>query len=679
MRLFLLLFALTALAIGAEPPKTIEPEANIQITAQGPKQGLETTVTLDADDAFLPKILSILGEISGYNIVAGPEVNNRQRISIHIKETPVEQAVNLVVRAAGLSYEIVGNSFLVSNTENLEKEVGISSYLIELQFARAEEVKELLKDLTKNIQTAKGKNAIVISTSPKAISEIRRIIAQIDIPSKQIMLETRIIEVSLDRVRKLGIDWEKLSKLTTILVENPSDAAMSGINIGEGQVGQMTLDQMPTKQLYEKIDGLKNVGAMSRQLEAFDITLDYLMKHNSAKLITSTKLTTLNNRTASMHVGEIVPFTVQSQMTAQVERDSIGVKLEITPQLNSSDIITLSIKPEVSSIKALIDDRIPNKRIRTTETTVQVRDKQRIVIAGLTSEVERTEIYKLPFLGDLLFLGKLFQHENTTNEKMDLIIEITPYILNNQEDFAEMMPDSLLDIRSIEDKMREAHVKDSVVRAPTHLVLMPTSNVLKPFQYTIGIHEVAVGQFNGVQIFFSPWQNIGHQRIGVKFELSPSLALSVGYHWGITTGTEANFLHRRFGANIVKGFVQSSVVNWYGMASADIRFNPRFGEDPRLGLGTGFSLSLGESFAIMLESMNDMVLHSDGVTDDYFETWNSAAIRLRMPWEKKISIDFGITYSANTQNGADILDMNLWKAQDLTRRIYFDLAYSGIF
>ena len=85
------------------------------------KAGLQQVVSIDADDAFLPSILTILAAKSGYNIVTGPGVNKEERISIHLKDTPIEHAMNLVVRAAGLSYEIVGNSFLVAKSQKLKE------------------------------------------------------------------------------------------------------------------------------------------------------------------------------------------------------------------------------------------------------------------------------------------------------------------------------------------------------------------------------------------------------------------------------------------------------------------------------------------------------------------------------------------------------------------------------
>ncbi|MBU1937214.1 hypothetical protein KKG05_07425, partial [bacterium] len=109
-------------------------------------EALQRKVSIDADDAFLPSILSILADKSGYNIVTGPGVNREERISIHLKDTPIEQAMNLVVRAAGLSYELVGRSFLVAPADKLKSQVGLTSYVIELQYSDAANIKEMLRE-----------------------------------------------------------------------------------------------------------------------------------------------------------------------------------------------------------------------------------------------------------------------------------------------------------------------------------------------------------------------------------------------------------------------------------------------------------------------------------------------------------------------------------------------------
>ena len=111
-------------------------------------------VSIHAEDTHLPSILAMLAEESGYNIVTGPNVQSKNKLTIHLDEVPIDQAINLVIRAAGLSYEIVGNSILVANQSKINEDVGVSPAVIPLQYANAEEVALLLKDITDKISIA---------------------------------------------------------------------------------------------------------------------------------------------------------------------------------------------------------------------------------------------------------------------------------------------------------------------------------------------------------------------------------------------------------------------------------------------------------------------------------------------------------------------------------------------
>ena len=144
-------------------------------------------VTVHAEDAHLPSILAILAKESGYNIVTDPNVNRQEKISIHLDDVPIEQAINLVVRAVGLSYEVVGNSFLIADPKKLKEEVGVSSFVIELKYASAEEIKSMLQDISDQIQVDISGNKLLVNASPKKIAEIQDVVKQIDIPAIQIM------------------------------------------------------------------------------------------------------------------------------------------------------------------------------------------------------------------------------------------------------------------------------------------------------------------------------------------------------------------------------------------------------------------------------------------------------------------------------------------------------------
>ncbi len=418
---------------------------NDNIVSDDMQRRLSKTVTLDADDAFLPSILTILAEKSGFNIVTGPGVNNKERISVHLKDTPISEAINLVVRAAGLSYETVGNSFLVAEADALESEIGLAPSVIHLQYSNAPEIKDLLKDLTEKVQVDTAGNRLLVMASPKVTAEVTEIVNQVDVPADQILLEARLIEIATDDLDELGIDWEKLSHLTTILAESPLNRDANGQATGSSRPpnendfgGDLPdLDELPEKYSFEKVDGFDNVFNFSRQLNAFDITLDFLMKRNKAKVLAHAQLTTLNNREATILIGETLRFAVSSRENAIVVTDSVGIKLHITPTINSDGYITVRVNTEVSSIIELVQGLYPRKKIRTASTTVLVKDAQKIFIGGLLSVDDAVVEYEMPLFANLPIIGKFFTHSYHSTRKTDLLIQITPRIVREEISYSD--------------------------------------------------------------------------------------------------------------------------------------------------------------------------------------------------------------------------------------------------
>ena len=408
----------------------------------------EKMITIHAEDAHLPTVLAILADESGYNIVTSPEVNSQDRISVHMDDVPIEQAVNLVVRAAGLSYELVGKSFLVATGKRLSEEIGTKSYVIPLQYASATEVKTLLEHITEKIQVDKGGNKLVISTSPKNIVEIMDIIREVDVPVLQIMLEARIIEVALSSSDKVGIDWARLASITTVIAEN---ATPNLIGVGGSLVPGMSQDPngdgtyteifeplannaIPDNMYFQRIDPGKNDIGFSRQLSAFDITLDFLLKNNTAEILANSKVVTINGREATIEMVDVVPYVISSGGVGgqvQVQREIVGIKLNVKPNVNTDGYITTEVTPEVSSFYDFVgpDRNIPWVKRRVSTTTVRVKDGESIIIAGLLGVDRKQIINTIPFLGKLPFVGRFFQHQVTQENKTDLIIEITPHII----------------------------------------------------------------------------------------------------------------------------------------------------------------------------------------------------------------------------------------------------------
>lgn len=401
-------------------------------------EGLSRLVTIDADDAFLPSVLAILADKSGYNIVTGPGVNKEERVSVHLKDVPIEQAMNLVVRAAGLSYEIVGRSFLVAPAKQLKEQVGLTSYVIDLKYTDAPTVAKMLQNFNANISIDTTGNKVLLITSPKIISDIQKVVDQVDRPALQIVLECRIIEVAVDDEENLGLDWNRLSQLSTVITESPADPFGNRVN-NEGAPHLTGIDpsqrgRVPTTLPYYPLE-TRRLGYWSKQVSTFEVALDLLMKRGRAEVLANTSVATLNNKQASIQVVDEIPYVARSGGVGgqvQIEQTIVGVRLLVRPKINSDGYITTEITPELSSIFQFIesqDTQLPWVKRRISQTTIRVRDGETVIIGGLLGVESSNTIHRLPFLGDLPFIGQLFRHKATLTRKTDLIIQVTPHIL----------------------------------------------------------------------------------------------------------------------------------------------------------------------------------------------------------------------------------------------------------
>jgi len=418
---FALLAALAALILAPVAPVAAAPD-------------LGRLISLDADDAYLPAVLKVLAEKGDLNIVTGPGVSSG-KITIHLKDVPVEQAVNLVVRAAGLAYERIGNSILVADAQSLRGETGLSSYTIPLQYADATEVQAALIGLSDKIQVDRGGNRLIVVTSPRVLAEIEEVVAQLDHPARQVMLEARVLEVSTDGLQRLGVDWDLLNRQGFTFVEENSGGTFTG-NLEEP--GPLTAAPNGVTNTPGSADvwKLRNFSRLPKVFRAF---LDVLVRDGEARVLAQPKLVTLNGKPASMLAGQRIPYLVSQTVfaggaaapTQTVQREEVGIKLSITPLINADDYITVQIKPEVSSVSGFRgpNSDLPLVSTRQAETTVRLKDGASVIIGGLLSEESTVNVTKVPLLGDIPLLGMLFRHQSVTRNKRDLVIEVTPHLL----------------------------------------------------------------------------------------------------------------------------------------------------------------------------------------------------------------------------------------------------------
>ncbi len=289
-------------------------------------------------------------------------------------------------------------------------------------------------------------NALVITAPPKMMRSIMLIIDKLDIRREQVLVEAIIVEVIADKVAELGVTWavEGASSNTPIGVTNFPDFGPGVVQIGGalGSGGQVD----PTGLIGEGIT--LGIGRISDTGVSFAAIARALQGDANTNIISTPSIVTTDNEEATLNVGQEVPFVTGSYSNTgnaggavnpfqTIQREQLGVKLAITPQINESDSMLLQISQEISSIAQSAEgavDLITNQR--TIETTVIVDDGEILVLGGLIEDVLRESDQRVPVLGSIPILGALFRSRSTDKVKTNLLVFIRPKILRDAEQAA---------------------------------------------------------------------------------------------------------------------------------------------------------------------------------------------------------------------------------------------------
>jgi type II secretory pathway component GspD/PulD (secretin) len=380
-------------------------------------------ISLDADSVSVNTVLQILADRSGLNIVTGPEVRG-QKISLHLRNTPFEEALDLTVRAGGFGYQRVGRSILVGDPARLEKETGVATHIVTLQYADALEVKKMLETLTKNVEVDLQGNRLLATATPSIVEQIKEVIRTIDVAPPTVLIQARVLEVSTSNLEELGINWDRIMNFTTIVTE--------------GNPGVSEEDRKPEDLRYFKFDETQD---WYRQAEAIEVALDLLVTEGHAKILAESKIVTTNNRKAEIFIGDDIPVVITSLAGSnaggfgvqqiQLEHIKVGISVNVTPRVSENRYITMTVEPKVSTIVEFVgpDKDLPRTSERKATTSVRAESGRTIYIGGLQSEDAKKTTSKVPLLGDIPFIGSLFRHTRDDVVKKDLLIEITPTLL----------------------------------------------------------------------------------------------------------------------------------------------------------------------------------------------------------------------------------------------------------
>jgi type II secretory pathway component GspD/PulD (secretin) len=260
---------------------------------------------------------------------------------------------------------------------------------------------------------------LVLTGSPYSIKQAKDLIAKLDIPPQLVALDTEVLELDETTEKQLGL------KLTPPALSSTFTEVAPVYPTGNANAGA----QIPYLSWFPLIRSPMSLTAQ----------LDFLVATNKAKILEDPRITTVSGRTASLRAGETVNILTTTGggtgtvATTQVQSFQTGVTLDITPVVNTDNYITVTLHPSVNSEAGVSAAGVPNIQTRDTTTTVGLHDGETIVIGGLIEDEDSVSIQKIPILGDIPLIGRLFQDKGINHTRNELIITVTPHIVRPGE------------------------------------------------------------------------------------------------------------------------------------------------------------------------------------------------------------------------------------------------------
>lgn len=326
------------------------------------------------------------------------------------------------------------------------------------------------------IQADESLNALVIKSDPTTMNEIMSIVKMLDVRRTQVLIEAAIVEISLDADFELGVEMAAIDRSNSSIpffstALSPTLAQiLGGLGPGDGEDGPFD----PAAVLGAATQPTLGVGKLDPDGFSFAVILQAIASSSAANLLSTPSILTLDNEEAKILVGQEVPFRTGSFTTTAdgannpfqtIQREDVGITLTVTPHIHDGTALRLEISQEVSSVvlASLLEGSpgiITNKR--TIDTTILAEDRQTIVLGGLIQDDIQHNERKVPLLGDIPWLGRLFRVDEETHDKRSLLVFLRATILHDASEVTEVTQRKYDSIWDVEIQSRTLKTEDPV-------------------------------------------------------------------------------------------------------------------------------------------------------------------------------------------------------------------------
>jgi len=409
-------------------------------------------ISLDFQDIEVRRVLQLLADFTDINMVAADSVNGN--ITLRLKDVPWDQALDIVLKTKNLDKRRNGNVIWIAPVAELIKAeedeakaieqsvklAPIQTEYLKLSYAKVADIEKLITQSKTNntgganngsnasdaLLSSRGSisvdartNTLIVNDTANNIDKIRKMVDLLDVEVKQVMVEARIVTAQTEFSRELGVSWG-------LQRNNPSlSAGANGSNVWGG-------DYSPKFDLgVDLATGTFNFGLLKISDFMLDLQLTALQSDGHGEVLSAPKVMTGDKQKASILRGDQIPYQSWSAeggtTTSFVDAN---LKLEVTPSITPDGKVQMDLKIEKDTIGELTS---AGYLINTNklETNVLVGDGETVVLGGIFDDIKRNQYQKVPFLGDLPFVGVLFKNNVKTNAQTELLIFVTPRIVND--------------------------------------------------------------------------------------------------------------------------------------------------------------------------------------------------------------------------------------------------------
>ena len=408
--------------------------------AAGVDSPFSRPITLEFRDAPLRGVFETMSRVAGINFVFDRDVRQDLRVSIFVRNTSIDEVMRLILATNQLERKLLNaNSVLIyPNTPakaREHQELAVRTFY--LANADTKQALGMIRAMTKtrDIYVDEKLNAIIVRDSPEAIRLIDKLIASIDLPEPEVMLEIEVMEISSSRIQEIGIRWPNQLQYGDL----GTTAATTAIN-STGGTSITTTSSTTTPPARVNINprsALQNLSySVLNPLAVANLRADV----GASNLLANPRIRVRNREKAKIHIGDKLPvFTTTSTanvgVSSSVSYLDVGLKLDIEPNVYLDNEVAIKVGLEVSSVTREVAGPAGSIAYqigtRLTNTVLRLKDGETQILAGLINDEDRSSGSRVPGLGDIPILGRLFGSQQDTRNKTEIVLLITPRVLRN--------------------------------------------------------------------------------------------------------------------------------------------------------------------------------------------------------------------------------------------------------